>query len=339
MPSIPLPYAAYKPRRPALIISESTAMPAFRRRPTLAAALFFVAACGRGDPALGRHVEHPDFPTDAAWAFLLDQVAAGPRYAGTRPHDRIGRWLVDQLSFRADSVSVDSFAVRTKEGKRVMMRNVLARFRPAEPRRILLVAHWDTYPHAEESADPFDRQLPVAGANSGASGTALLLALAEALRQQPPSVGVDLLFTDGDDFEAGRLLGTTRFLAGRPAGYRPAFALVVDRVADRDAWLPQDAASRRSAAAVVRRVWGIARQQGRDSVFVTETVSDSAGAHALLNAAGIPAVLVADPVLGPGNSYWHTVNDLPTQASRETLGLVGTVVTEVVYRGTPEERR
>jgi hypothetical protein len=62
-------------------------------------------------------------------------------------------------------------------------------------------------------------------------------------------------------------------------------------------------------------------------------------AAALLAAAGIPAVLVADPVLGPGNSYWHTVNDLPSQASRETLALVGAVVTEVVYRGVPEEAR
>jgi hypothetical protein len=310
-------------------------MPTYRRR-ALAAALLAAAACARGDPALGRHVAHPDFPADAAWAFLVQQVSTGPRYAGTRPHDRAARWLREQLAFRADTVAVDSFVHRTAEGKRVTMTNLFARFRPADPRRILLVAHWDTYPKADESADPWDRLHPVAGANSGASGTALLVALAEVLRQQPPPVGVDLLLTDGDDFENGRHLGTARFLERRPPGYRPAFALVLDRVADRDAWLPQDAASRRAAAAVVRRVWGIARQMGRDSVFAAEAVPDSTGPHALLSAAGIPAVRVADPVLGPGNSYWHTVNDLPSQASRETLALVGAVVTEVVYRGLPE---
>jgi glutaminyl-peptide cyclotransferase len=314
-------------------------MPLLRRGLATAAILAAAAACGRGDPALGRHVEHPDFPADAAWAFLLDQVAIGPRYAGTKPHDRAARWLRDQLELRADSVVLDSFPYRTAEGKEVRMTNFLAHFRPADPKRILLVAHWDTHPKADESADPFDRTLPVAGANSGASGTALLLAVAEALRQQPPTVGVDLLLTDGDDFERGKLLGTARFLQRRPPGYRPAFALVVDRVADPDAWLPQDAASRRAAPAIVHRVWGIARQLRRDSVFAPEAVPESAGAHALLSAAGIPAVLVADPVLGPGNSWWHTVNDLPSQASRETLALVGAVVTEVVYRGVPGDGR
>ena len=311
-----------------------------RRRPWVAAALVAMAtmaACERGDPALGRHVDHPDFPADAAWVFLVDQVSAGPRYAGTRSHGRALRWLHEQLELRADSVVLDSFTHRSAEGKRVTMTNVFARFRPAEARRILLVAHWDSYPRAEESADPFERARPVAGANTGASGTALLVALAEALRQQAPPVGVDLLFTDGDDFERGKLLGTARFLERRPPGYRPAFALVLDQVADRDAWLPQDAASRRAAAAIVHRVWGIARQMGRDSVFVAEAVPDSTGPHALLSAAGIPAVRVADPVLGPGNTYWHTVNDLPGNASRETLALVGAVVTEVVYRGLPEE--
>ena len=314
-------------------------MPRLRRRLAAAAALLAAAGCGRGDPALGRHIDHPDFPADAAWVFVTDQVSTGPRYAGTRSHDRTRRWLVDQLSFRADTVVLDSFPFVTAEGKRVVMTNVFARFRPDEPRRILLVTHWDTHPHADESADPFDRTRPVAGANVGASGTALLVALAEAFRQQPPPVGVDLLFTDGDDFEAEKLPGTERFLAaGRPQGYRPAFAIVFDAVADRAAWLPQDAASRRAAPQIVHRVWGIARQMRRDSVFVAEGVADQKGPHALLSAAGIPAIRVWDPELGPGNSYWHTVNDLPSNASRETLALVGEVITEVVYRGIPEAR-
>ena len=314
-------------------------MPIARRRPWLAAALLAAAACNRTDPVLGRHVDHPDFPADVAWAFLGDQVAIGPRYAGTKPHGRAAVWLADQLEFRADTLVVDSFRVRTGDGKTQVMTNLLARFRPAEARRILLVAHWDTHPSADESADPGDRFFPVPGANNGASGTAVLMTLAELMRQQAPAVGVDLLLTDGDDYESGKLHGTRRFLETKPAGYRPAFAIVVDGVADRDAWLPQDAASRRAAPAVVARVWGIARQMRKDSVFVAEAVPDTAGPHALLSAAGIPAVRVWDPEYGPGNSYWHTTRDLPTSVSRETLALVGQVLAEVVYRGVPEEAR
>lgn len=175
------------------------------------------------------------------------------------------------------------------------------------------------------------------GANDNASGVAVLVALAEVMRQQAPAIGVDLLFTDGDDFTDGRLLGTEHYLASLGAIGRPAFAVVLESVGDRDAWFPQDAGSRRHAPAVVHRVWGTAAAIGRDSVFSHEAVEDSAGAHLRFNAAGIPTALVRDPVYGPGNSYWHTVNDLPSNTSRETLAQVGEVLAEMIYRGLPQE--
>ena len=121
MPSIPFPYAAYKRRPAALnqprIRTVHARPPAFRRPPCSRSRSS--PPCGRGDPALGRHVEHPDFPPDAAWAFLIDQVAIGaphPRGEDARP--RTLGWLRDQLEFRADSVVVDSFTSHTAEGKR-----------------------------------------------------------------------------------------------------------------------------------------------------------------------------------------------------------------------------
>ena len=304
------------------------------RAPLLA--LLACAACARGDPALGRHVEHPEFLEDVAWSFLGNQVAIGPRFAGTKPHGWAVGWLKDELGFRADTLLLQPFVFTTAEGRQVEMTNLLARWRPAEPRRILLVAHWDTRPRAEESADPADRRHPVPGANDGASGTAVLMTLAELFRQQKPEIGVDLLFTDGDDFVDGRWLGTEHFLATRPQGYRPALAVVLELVGDRDPWFPQDAGSRRHAPAVVHRVWGTAKQMGMDSVFSAEAVPDSAGAHLLLNRAGIPAARVSDPVYGPGNSWYHTVRDLPGATRRETLAAVGSVLAEIVYRGLPE---
>lgn len=312
------------------------------RRGIRAAAVLSIAALGacRGDPALGRHVAHPEFPADVAWAFLTDQLAAGPRIPGKKPHDRTLVWLRGQLGFRADTVIEQAFAFDTVPGtKPVPMTNVLARFRPAERRRILLVAHWDSRPRADNSANPGDRaRMPVPGANDNASGVAVLVTLAEVMRQQAPGVGVDLLFTDGDDYAEGRMAGTEHYLSTLAPGDRPAFALVLESVGDRDAWFPRDAGSRRHAPALVHRVWETARAVGRDSVFTAETTGDSAGAHLRFNAAGIPAALVSDPVYGPGNSYWHTVNDLPANVSRETLAEVGEVLAEIIYRGIPEAK-
>jgi Zn-dependent M28 family amino/carboxypeptidase len=69
----------------------------------------------------------------------------------------------------------------------------------------------------------------VPGANDGGSGVALLVALAEALKAAPPSVGVDLLFVDGEDygdFAANQdvLIGSTYFAEHLPSpDYRPLF--------------------------------------------------------------------------------------------------------------------
>jgi len=42
--------------------------------------------------------------------------------------------------------------------------------------------------------------MPVPGANDGASGVAVLLGLADVLKATPPTIGVDLLFVDGEDY-------------------------------------------------------------------------------------------------------------------------------------------
>ncbi len=42
---------------------------------------------------------------------------------------------------------------------------------------------------------------------------------------------------------------------------------------------------------------------------------------------------IIDFEYGPGNRYWHTPRDVPENTSAATLGIVGEVVAELVYRG------
>src|SRR5690606_38881656 len=102
-------------------------------------------------------------------------------------------WMTEWLTARADSVVEQSFAQVTTRGDTLQLTNLFARFNPQMQERVLLVAHWDTRPRADQSRDPADRTQPVPGANDGASGTAVLLVLAELFHQQAPPIGVDLL--------------------------------------------------------------------------------------------------------------------------------------------------
>ena len=112
---------------------------------------------------------------------------------------------------------------------------IIARFNPGATTRILFLAHWDTRPRAD-AAGSRDSTLPVPGANDGASGVAVLLAMADALDKTPPGVGVDLLFVDGEDygsFDYGRdqdvLLGSRHYAAHLPPGAKGHVVNIVDQ--------------------------------------------------------------------------------------------------------------
>src|SRR5213596_3311485 len=116
-------------------------------------------------------------------------MAFGPRIPNTPGHDKMGDWLAAQLRQRADTVIVQAFTQRTSKGVTLRLRNFFARFRPEATDRVLFLAHWDTRPKADKSANLGQQQLPVPGANDGASGVAVLLGIADALKARAPTIG------------------------------------------------------------------------------------------------------------------------------------------------------
>jgi hypothetical protein len=298
-------------------------------RPFRAFTFLTLAACSDEKPAPTPRA----FSADLAWAHLGQQLAFGPRVAGLPPHARQIQWLKSELGFRADTVVVQQFTERAG-GRQLRFANVLARWRPEAEERVLLVTHWDSPRHATRDPEDHLRRRPVPGANEGASGTAVLMELAQLFHEVPPEVGVDLLFTDGlergDKGEAG--LGARHFLANLPAGYRPRWAVYVDRVGDPDLRIPMEGSSHAAAPAVVTRVWDVAREVGMDSVFVPRVGEALAGEHRAFAAAGIPTAAVIDPEFGRGNELWRTTDDGIEGVRRESLGKVGAVLSALVYR-------
>jgi glutaminyl-peptide cyclotransferase len=280
--------------------------------------------------------DRPDFPGDEAHRLLAEQVGFGPRIPGSAGHARQLEWMRAWLAARADSLEVQSFTAVTTDGESLELTNLLARYLPERADRILLVTHWDTRPLADQSATPEDRERPVPGANDGASGTAVLLQLAEMFARNPPPVGVDLLFVDGEDYgpsTADMFLGARHFAENLPAGYQPLYGVLIDMVGDRSPRFPVEGYSAQYAPEVVQRVWSVARDLGYGDVFVEETVGAISDDHVPLNQAGIRTVDVIDFEYGPGNSLWHTPQDVVENTSAESLDMVGEVLAELVYRG------
>jgi glutaminyl-peptide cyclotransferase len=269
------------------------------------------------------------FDAAQAMRWVQYQVAAGPRVAGMAGHRAIADWLERELRARADSVEVQAFTHVTASGTNLELRTIRARFRPSDPNRILYLTHWDTRPIAENDPDPAKRSSPIPGANDGASGTALLLEVADALKKIPPTIGVDLLFVDGEDYGSFEpqdslkdvLIGSRYFAAHLPAGYQPLFAVLWDMIGGRDQRIYEEAYSLDHAPEVVERVWRTAEDLGLGRMFSPLNGGYITDDHVPLLEKGIRAI----DVIGFENyrQWHHTTQDTVDKVSEQTLGDIG----------------
>lgn len=275
------------------------------------------------------------FSGSAALAYAKAQVDFGPRVPGSPAAQKAGDWIVEQMRARADTVIVQTWTHTTATGKKLPMRNILARFRPELAERVLYVTHWDSRPIAESAVAEADRKLPVPGANDGASGVGLFVALGDVLKKQKPTVGVDLLFVDGEDYgefgppDVDVLIGSTYFASHPPSpGYKPLFGVVWDMIGDSDLRIPYEGHSFQRAPEVVARVWQTAADLGYGSVFVQESGGPVTDDHIPLLNAGMRVIDVID-LTYPAH---HTPQDTMDKISARSLSIVGDVATALVTR-------
>lgn len=272
-----------------------------------------------------------EFSGTTAFKYVEQQLAFGPRVPNTAGHQKAGDWLLRELRARADTVVVQEIRHRTGKGHALKLRNFFARFRPQATDRILYVAHWDTRPFADKSQNLGQQRLPVPGANDGASGVALLLGVADALKAKPPTIGVDLLFVDGEDYgdfadSTETLIGSRYFAKHLPAGYSTLFAVLWDMVGDRDLQFLEEGYSAQNAPEVVQRVWQTADRLGYGNVFVKRVTQALTDDHVPLQQAGIRAIDVIDFDF----PYHHTTEDTIDKISAESLQIVGNVAVALI---------
>lgn len=297
--------------------------------PLTPVALIWLAACPLDLPP-------PEIAEMTLTDYLDTQLAFGPRVPGTLGHRRMGVWLDSLLRQRADSVTSDDWQHVTSRDDTLPLRTLVAHFRPLADRRILYVAHWDTRPRA----NPPQSNDPVPGANDGASGVALLLGVADALRARPPEVGVDLVFVDGEDYGSFRdttetLIGSRRYAAAQAGRPPPILTVVWDMVADRDPVFLQEGHSLAAAPETVARVWRLSHALGYGKFFPLRAGRGLIDDHRPLQRVGIPAILVVDLEYGPGNAWHHTTADTRDKISSATLSMVTHLATALIRQARP----
>lgn len=293
------------------------------------------------------------FDGNAALAYTKAHLEFGPRTPGTPAHDKAAEWIAAEMRKRTDSVTVQKWTQTTKNGTKLELQNIIARFNPGAKQRVLYLTHWDTRPIADEDPNFGNRARPIIGAVDGASGVGLFLALADVFKKTPPSVGVDLLLTDGEDWgefdadSSGKvwpdaLFGSQYFAAHPPSpDYNPMFGVLFDMVGATDLHLWQEPNSIQRAPEVVGRVWRTAQDLGYGSYFRDAPGVPITDDHVpLLNRGWHVIDLVnwpfgvvpanAGPDAQPEPNYHHTMQDTFDKVSAKSLQIVGDVAVTLV---------
>ena len=292
-------------------------------------------------------VSVPAFNADSAYWYIQAQADFGPRVPNTAAHRACGDYLAAKLeqfgatvySQYADLVAYDNTILKA--------RNIIGAYNPESRRRVLLCAHWDSRPYADEDPDRKKHRTPILGVNDGASGVGVLLEIARQLQRQAPAIGIDLIFFDAEDY------GTPYFYQGdyKPDtwclgsqywarvphvdNYNARYGILLDMVGGRNATFYKERFSVRTAGSQVEKIWDTAHRLGFGTFFPQTEGTEVTDDHVYVyNLRKIPCVDIInyDPACDTGfGDFWHTTGDTMDVIDRATLTAVGQTVLEVIY--------
>ena len=291
------------------------------------AVLIAFAACTKPSPP---PFKQPRFDQDRAFRRLQELCAFGPRNHDSAGKAKAEAWIQKALKDAGAEVTIHSFQHTPKGSTQsTTFRNIIGRIGTQQTQRVMIATHYDTRSTADKDPDEARRGEPIIGANDGASGVAVLLEMAELWKEQPPPVGVDLIFFDGEDFGhdpqlEDYFLGSKAWARDHP-DYRPAWGVVLDMVGDTDFRITKEKDSLLRAPSIVERLWNAALR-----VRSAGIVEDRGGLvfddHTAFLDRGIPVVLLIDFKY----QWFHTTADTPDKCSPDSLGQVGRAVMEAV---------
>lgn len=294
----------------------------------------------------------PAFNPDSAYAYCAAQCAFGPRTMNSEAHERCAEWIVGKFREYGCEVEKQQTTLAAWDGKQLQCTNIIARHNPSATRRVLVCAHWDSRPWADNDPDSANWRKPVMAANDGASGVAVMLEVARLLQADKPlPVGVDFVCFDAEDWGVPQwsnasdngdswALGAQYWSDNKAEGYAPRYGILLDMVGGLGAQFYREGMSMQYASAIVKKVWRAARQAGYGSFFPKSDGGMITDDHIPVNEkAKIPTIDIipyypdcAQSSFGP---TWHTVSDDMQHIDRNTLKAVGQTIIQVLYTEEP----
>jgi len=314
-------------------------------RGAILAAALIAAAAAAGFGLLNRAAADPaEIPLNAwsgdrAMADIAALLRFTPRSIGAPGHQQAIDYIEAEMAKTPfPAITRQRWTYRGDDGSDHVMTNIVARFAPANPRRIIVATHYDSIVRAYADTKEPNGLMP--GANNSASGVAVLLETARALgRLPPPPVGIDMIFFDGE--EGPKSLGAgdpnwfplgspyfTAHLSDFYADRKPESGVVFDMVCYRDLQLKAELASMLHARSQTEKFWNIGSAIAPSVFLRTATPYPVSDDNTALTLAGIPSLLVIDFDYDP---WFNTTQDTIDKCSAASLADVGQTLLRYLY--------
>lgn len=309
----------------------------------------FLCGCGTTKKQVEQQpIVNIQFNADSAYQFCAAQCDFGPRTMNSEAHERCAQWISQKFQQYGYTVELQKADLKGYDGTILKSTNIIASSQPSTPNsqlpKVLICAHWDSRPWADNDPDSANWRKPVMAANDGASGVAVMLELARLIQQHDSlNVAVDFICFDAEDWgipqwdETGD--GTDSWALGaqywakkyqeksihsQPSTLNYQYAILLDMVGGQGAKFYQEGYSKQKAGRIVEKIWRAAHAAGYGSTFPMQESGFVTDDHVPVNdIANIPCVDIINHYPDcPQSSFgptWHTVNDDMQHIDKNTL--------------------
>lgn len=293
-------------------------------------------------------IDIPLFDRDKAYEFVQKQVDFGPRVPETEQHAACAEWLKSMFESFNWNVQFQEAEVMGYNDKPMNIKNIIASLHPEKTKRVLLCAHWDTRRVADQDKERQDE--PILGADDGGSGVAVLMEVARAISSKEIDLGIDIVLFDAEDQGESSTatreyrkktwcIGSQYWSKNRHQMVnKPYMGILLDMVGSKGARFPREGLSVKHAGGIVTQVWNEALDLGYSDMFVNDNFHEIVDDHLFINdIARIPTIDIINLPTNPAANgtfghYWHTHKDNMNIIDKHSLGAVGDVLLQVLYK-------
>jgi glutaminyl-peptide cyclotransferase len=285
------------------------------------------------------------FNRSLAFASIESQLNFGYRIPGTPAHDECYSWLQNQMVKSTETIDHNF----TYQG--IPCYNLLAKYNTGHKKIIAFASHWDSRAISEYDPNSELRNQPVAGANDGASGVAVMIELSHVLNESSILWDYEFWFLFFDAEDQGNnglsgwdwIVGSSAFaneLTSNPLHYFRIdqsigdieVFILLDMVGGLDVNFIYESNSNQ---ALWNALAEVAVDLGYSELFSDKKYLGITDDHVPFKQKGIP---VADLIIkfwdrtsSSSWSYHHTTGDTLTHISQVSLVKTGRVLLQFIY--------